>query len=211
MRDVALVPQGDVLERRRHGGAHQPGQAGEVFAQHRVALVGHGRRALLAGGEKLLGLAQLAALKVADFDGEVLDGTGDNAEGGEKRRMAVAGNDLGRHRLDGEAELFRHMGLDPGVDIGEGADGARDGAGGDLGPRRCQPLAVPVKRRVMAGELDPEGGRLGVDGVAAADTESELMLPGAALQGGEQIVQAGEQDIGGAAELDGQAGVEHVR
>ena len=37
------------------------------------------------------------------------------------------------------------------------------------------------------------------------------MLEGAALQGGEERIDVGEQDIGGAAELDGEAGIQHVR
>src|SRR3712207_8338071 len=37
-----------------------------------------------------------------------------------------------------------------------------------------------------------------------------LVLPGAALQGGQQRVEVGEQQVGGAAELHRQAGVEHV-
>ena len=73
MRDVALVPERHVLQRRRHGGAHQAGEAGEVFGQHRVALVRHGGGALLAGGEEFLGLQHLGALQVPDFGGQPLD------------------------------------------------------------------------------------------------------------------------------------------
>ena len=47
MRDVALVPQRDILQRRRHRRAHDAGEAGQVLGQHRIALVRHGRRALL--------------------------------------------------------------------------------------------------------------------------------------------------------------------
>ena len=43
MRNVALVPQRHVLQRRGDGRAHQAGKAGEVFGEHRIALVGHGR------------------------------------------------------------------------------------------------------------------------------------------------------------------------
>ena len=96
----------DVLQRRHHGGPHHPGQAGQVLRQHRVALVGHGRGALLARSEILLGLAHLAALQVADLDRQVLDRGGDDAEGGEEGGMAVARDDLGRDRLDGMSPSF---------------------------------------------------------------------------------------------------------
>ena len=60
-------------------------------------------------------------------------------------------------------------------------------------------------------ELEPEGGRLGVDAVGAADGRRQLVLEGAALQRGEQRVDVGDQDVGGARKLHGEAGVEHVR
>ncbi|MNL34943.1 hypothetical protein D3C87_1569410 [compost metagenome] len=101
VRNIALVPEGDVFQRRGHHAAHEAGEAGEVFGQHRIALVRHGRRALLAGGEELLGLEHFGALQVADFDGHALDGTGDDAERGKEHGVAIARNHLGRDRLDG--------------------------------------------------------------------------------------------------------------
>ena len=53
MRDVALVPQRDVLQRRDDRRAHDAGEAGQVLAQHRVALVRHRRRALLPLARKI--------------------------------------------------------------------------------------------------------------------------------------------------------------
>ena len=72
-RDVALVPQRDVLHRRHHRHAHQPREAGQVLGQHRVALVRHRRRALLARREIFLRLQHLGALQVADLDRQPLD------------------------------------------------------------------------------------------------------------------------------------------
>ena len=64
---------------------------------------------------------------------------------------------------------------------------------------------------VGLGELEAEGGGLGVDAVRAADGRRQLVLEGAALERGEQRVDIGEQEVGGARELHGEAGVEHVR
>ncbi len=55
----------------------------------------------------------------------------------------------------------------------------RDGAGGDFRPRRDQPRAVAGEFGVMAGELQAEAGRLGMDAVAAADGQRVLVLEGA--------------------------------
>ncbi len=100
MRDVALVPERHVLQRRQRIGAHHARQAGEVLRQHRIALVRHGRGALLPLGEELLRLQHLGALQMADFGGQPLDRGGDDAERGEIHGVAVARDDLGRDRLD---------------------------------------------------------------------------------------------------------------
>jgi hypothetical protein len=63
VRDVALVPQRDVLERGHRVGPEEPRQAHDLLAADRVALVGHRRRALLPLGERLLDLADLRLLQ----------------------------------------------------------------------------------------------------------------------------------------------------
>ena len=119
--------------------------------------------------------------------------------------MTVARDDLRGDRLDGEAELLRDMLLDPRIDVGEGADRPRDGAGRDLGARRDQPGAVAGEGRVVAGQLDAEGRGLGMDAVAAADGQRVLVLQRALLQRGQQPVEVAQQDVGGLGELDGEA------
>ena len=108
----------------------------------------------------------------------------------EECRVPVARDDLGRNRFDRQAELGGDMRFDLRVDVGEGADRAGDGAGGDLGPRRHQPLAVAVEGGVVPGELQAEGGRLGMDAVAAADGGGVLVLQRAALQRRQQPVES---------------------
>ena len=63
--------------------------------------------------------------------------------------------------------------------------------------RRDQPRAAAVELGIGLGELEPEGHRLGVDAVAAADRRRELVLEGAPLQHREQRVEIGEQDVRG--------------
>src|SRR5690606_3029581 len=67
VRNVPLVPQGDVFQRRHDGGADQAREAGEVFGEYRIALVGHGGGALLPFGEIFLGFQHFGALQVADL------------------------------------------------------------------------------------------------------------------------------------------------
>ena len=211
MRDVALVPQRHVLQRRGDRRADQPRQAGEVLGKHRVALVRHGRRALLPLGEELLRLAQLGALEVADLGRQALHRRRRDSERGEERRMPVARDHLGRDRLYLEAQAARDVRLHRRVDVGEGPDGAGDRAGRRFGARRLQPAPVAREFGVGLRQFEAEGGRLGVDAVAAPDARREFVLARATLQRGEERVEIGEKDVGGAGQLDREAGVEHVR
>ena len=170
----------------------------------------HRARTLLAGREILLGLEHLGALQVADLDRQPLDAAGDHREGGEIHRVAIARYDLCRYRLDRETELLSDIFFDLRIDIGKGADRARNGAGGDFGARRDQPRTAAVKFGIGLRELQPEGHRLGVDAVAAADGGGVFVLLGAGLDRGEQRVEIGDQDIARPGQLHRERGVEHV-
>jgi hypothetical protein len=125
--------------------------------------------------------------------------------------MAVARDDLGRDRLDRQAELRRDMRFDARIDIGEGADRARNRAGGDVGTRRDEPRAVAREFGIGLGELQPEGHRLGMDAVTAADRRRHLVFARAAFEHDEQRIDVGDQDVARARQLHREAGVEHVR
>src|SRR6185369_16039408 len=130
VRDIALVPEGYVLQRRGDRRADHAGEPGEVFGQDRVALVRHGRRALLARREVFLRFQHFGALEVADLDGEAFDRAGDDAERGEEHRVAIARDNLGADRLGAQPQLFGDIFLHRRIDVGEGADRAGNGAGG---------------------------------------------------------------------------------
>src|SRR6202035_2128281 len=71
--DVALVPEGDILEGRLGVSAQHAGEAGDLLALDRIALVGHRGGPLLAGAKRLLRLPHLLALLVTDLDREALE------------------------------------------------------------------------------------------------------------------------------------------
>ena len=87
--------------------AQDAGQAADALRDDRVSLVRHGRGALLARGERLERLAHLRALEVADLEREPLERRSDAGDRAQERGVAVAGDDLGRHRLAVEAERPR--------------------------------------------------------------------------------------------------------
>ena len=76
----------------------------DLLALDRVALVGHGRGALLALPEGLLDLAHLGSLEVAELGGEALQAGAGEGDRGQQLGVAVAGNDLRGDVLGGEVE-----------------------------------------------------------------------------------------------------------
>ena len=106
---------------------------------------------------------------------------------------------------------LRDVGLDPGVDIGERAHRSRELARRHFAPRRLQPFPVALELGVETRELEAEGGRFGMDAVTATDAHRVLVLAGPALEDREQSVDVGDENVGGARELDGETGIEHVR
>ena len=124
--------------------------------------------------------------------------------------MAVARDHLGRHRFGFEAQFFRDMGFDAGIDIGEGADRAGYRAGGNLLARRLEPRPRPHEFGVKARKLDAERGRLGMDAMAAPDGRGVFVLQRALLQRGQQLIDVCDQNVGGAAQLHREARVQHI-
>ena len=77
MADIALMPERHIFHgRERTDMRSEAGKAGEVFGQlTRIALVRHGRRALLAGREERLPELPRTSVRcmMADFGGDVFD------------------------------------------------------------------------------------------------------------------------------------------
>ena len=153
------------------------GEAGQVLGQHRVALVRH-RRASPSGPAAKYSSASRTSVRcrwrisVARRSIEAAT-TPSAAKNAACRSRGMTWVETGS---TARPSLLRDVLLDRGVDVGEGADRAGDGAGRDLGARRHQPRAVAGELGVVAGELEAEGRRLGMDAVAAADGQRVLVL-----------------------------------
>jgi hypothetical protein len=85
--------------------------------------------------------------------------------------VAVARHHLRRGRFGAEPQLREDLGLEVGGQGRIGADRAGDGAGSGRLAGGGQPPPVPVEGERVAGQLEPEGGRLGRDPVGAAEAE----------------------------------------
>jgi hypothetical protein len=125
----------------------------------------------LALGERLLDLAHLRPGEMADLGREALERGRDERECREQLRMPVALEDLRRARRRLDAEPLARDPLDLGVHSGVLPDGPRQLADPESLDRPSDALAVPVDRERPAGELEPEGHRLGVHAVRAAHAD----------------------------------------
>ena len=209
--DIAFVPERDVLERRSNIAADQPGQAGEILAEHRVALVRHCARPLLARRKELLRFEHLGTLKMADLGRQPFDAAGNDAQRREIHCVAIARDDLRADRLDREVHRLRNVRLDVRLDIGEGADRARDRAGGDFGACGNQPRPAARELGIGLRQLQSKRRRLGVDAVAPADRRRVLVFARTAFEHHEQRVDVGQHQVGSARQLHAKTGIEHVR
>ena len=106
MADVALVPERDVLQRGDGIAANDPRETAQAFAGDRVALVRHRRTAFLPVAEKFFHFENFGPLQMTELGRPAIDARGDQRERGQKFRVPVALDDLGRKRRRFQAELL---------------------------------------------------------------------------------------------------------
>ncbi len=147
---------------------------------------------------------------MADLGGEAFDAAGDDTERGEEHGVAVAGDDLGGDGFGCQAEAFGDVFLHARIQVCEGADSAADGGDRNFRSGRDKAGAVAGELGVMTREFQAEGGGFGVDAVAAADGQGVFVLVRSGLQGGQDGVNVGNQQVCGLGQLYGQTGVQHV-
>ena len=210
MADIALVPEGDIFQRRDRVAADHAGQTAQAFAGDRVAFVRHGGTAFLPLGEKLLHLENFGALQMTELRRPAVDGTGGQRQHCHKLRMPVALHDLRGQRGGLESEFLADFFFDARIEVGAGADGAAEFAYGDTFAHLDETFAHAAEFVVHQRHFQSEGHRFGMDAVAAAHHGRKLVGPRLLGGGGPDFIDAFDQEIGGFGHLHGQRRVEHV-
>src|SRR5579883_3453095 len=98
------MPESDIFESRLRVCAHDAREARDLLTTYGIAFVRHGRTAALAGGERLFRFADFGALRMADFDRDFLQGSGNDGKRGNELRVMIALDDLGSDGRRFEAE-----------------------------------------------------------------------------------------------------------
>ena len=176
LRDVALVPERDVLETDERVAAQDARQPADALGHLRVPLVRHRRGALHPLAERLLDLANLGAGEMADLGGEAVERRGGERERREQFGVSIAGDHLRRDRIRLQSQSLASDAFDLGIDLGVRAD--RSGQLPDTirleRVRDAAPCAVQLE--CPACELPAEGGGLRMNAVRAADTDGVTVL-----------------------------------
>src|SRR5262249_36828590 len=162
VRDVALMPERDVLEPDRGGRPNDSCEAADAFGNDRVLFVRHCRGTLLPTPERLLDLGYLGTSEVSDLERELLERCGGERERREEFGVPVALENLRRGRHGLEAEPLAGDPLDLGVGCGVGAYGTRELPHAHSFECPLEPGTVTFKLERPAGQLEPERGRLRV-------------------------------------------------
>src|SRR5438876_8502057 len=97
MRNIALVPERNVLESGLRVRAHHAGKSTDLLASNWIPLVRHRRRAFLFFAEIFFYFADFGTLKMANFRGDFVERAGYHGKSSEISRMAVALNNLRRN------------------------------------------------------------------------------------------------------------------
>jgi hypothetical protein len=109
-----------------------------------------------------------------------------------------------------QAKLGADMFFDGRVNVGKGANRARNGTGPNFVPRCQKPAAAPRHLGVKTGKGQAHGRRFGMDAVAAANADRVLVFKGTGLQRGKNPVHPKQQKIRCANQLNVQRGIQNV-
>src|ERR1051325_674200 len=126
MRDVALVPQRDILETDDAVRADDARDAADAFRNDRIALVRHCARTLLTFREALLRLAHLGALPVTNVQSKLLQRRRDDRKRRQIFGVDVSLNDLSRYRRGLQSETRTDTFFNRRIQVCKRADRATD-------------------------------------------------------------------------------------
>ena len=110
--DVALVPEGDVFQRRHRVATQHAREAGEAFPGDGIAFVRHGAAALLSFGERLFGFEHFGALQMTELHRPAFDARADERQRELKFRVDVALHDLRGDGRGTDAQFLADKRLD---------------------------------------------------------------------------------------------------
>ena len=211
MRNVALVPQGNVVEGDLGVGLHDARQAADLLHGDGVALVRHSGAALLPLAERLLGLERIGLLQIANLGRNALAGGRRGGEHAGKIGVMVAADDLRGQRIVNQTQVLADILLDKRLDGAVRADSTRDGTEGDVLAGILKTVQIALELPSPRAKLHAEGHRLGVNTVSTAGAERVALLEGTALADLAELLDVLDDKVASLSELVAQSRITQVR
>ena len=129
----------------------------------------------------------------------------------QQRGVPVALDDLGARRIDPQLQLGHDLGLDLRLEVAVRPDRPGQLAGRDLVDRLGQPAPAAIDLERPAGELEPERGRLGVDGVGPTHHHGAGLGTRPGHEDLDEPVRVAQEQLARRAQLQRERGVDDVR
>src|SRR2546425_1697808 len=210
MRNIALVPERNVLESGLRIRAHHARQPADLLAGDGIPLVRHRRRSFLFFAEILFRFADFGALKMANLGSDFFERAGYHGKSGQISRMAVALNDLRRNCGGFQSKARADFFLQVRADMGEGANRPGELSYAHVLRRVLKTRNIAMGLGVPIGQLDSKSNRFRVDTVSAADHGRVFELPGAALEDLGKLSQVFRDDFRSLTDEQRLSGVDYV-
>src|SRR3989441_7298039 len=210
MRNIALVPERNVLESGLRVRAHHAGKSTDLLASNWIPLVRHCRRALLLFAEVFFGFSNFGALKMANFRGDFVERAGYHGKSSEISRMAVALNNLRRNCGSFQSQARADFFFQLRAEVGKGADRPGELSYTHVLRRVLKTRDIALRFGIPVGQLDSKSNRLGVDTVGAADHGRVFELPGAAFQDLGELLKTRGDDFRSLPDEQSLSGVDNV-
>src|SRR5215831_14930372 len=106
MRNIALMPEGDVFEGGDGVAAEDARETGETFPGYGISFMGHRAGTFLAFGKGFLGFEHFGALQVAEFHRPALNARADECQSDLKFGVDVALDNLRGNGRGAQAEFI---------------------------------------------------------------------------------------------------------
>ena len=160
--------------------------------------------------ERLLRLAHLAALQVANLERDLLERPRRDRERAQQRRMAIPLHHLVGDRLRNQTEPGQGLDLELGVEVRQRPDRTRQLPDRGIGQRRAHAPHIAAELLAPHQALEAEGDRLGMDAVGASHHRRQAMLLRLVPRGAADALQRADQAAARLADLERERRVHQV-
>src|SRR5438552_11656493 len=210
MRNIALVPERNVLESGLRVRAHHAGKSTDLLASNWIPLVRHRRRAFLFFAEIFFYFADFGTLKMANFRGDFVERAGYHGKSSEISRMAIALNNLRRNCGSFQSQARADFFFQLRAKVGKRADCPGELSYAHVLRRALKASDIALCFGIPVGQLDSKSNRLGVDTVGAADHGRVFEFPGTAFQDLGELLKTRADDFRSLTNEQSLSGINHV-